>query len=98
MSVQSPEFKYITEGCLREWKASNAAFKLPDPVPMTQFLYELCWAMIRGDLPFQKCSVALDSVVFVEEQQREEMASIIADVIAHMGQDVSFSSLSILIL
>lgn len=41
---------------------------------------------------FQKCTVALGSVVFIEEQQREEMASIISDIIAHMGQDVSFSS------
>ena len=47
-------------------------------------------------MPFQKCRVALDSVVFVEEQQREDMATILADIIAHMGQDVSFSSLCIL--
>lgn len=33
--------------------------------------------------------MALDSVVFVEEQQREEMASTIADIIAHMGQDLT---------
>nr|CAD1819358.1 unnamed protein product [Ananas comosus var. bracteatus] len=64
MSLRSPEFKYITQECLREWKSSNPSFRLPDPVPMNRFLYELCWAMIRGELPFPKCRAALDSVVF----------------------------------
>ncbi|ONK75341.1 uncharacterized protein A4U43_C03F15830 [Asparagus officinalis] len=89
MSLQTPEFKYITDECLREWKGSNAGFKLPDPVPMNRFLYELCWSMVRGDLPFQKCRAALDSVVFVEEESKEEMGSIFADIIAHMGQDLT---------
>ncbi|OAY80822.1 THO complex subunit 2, partial [Ananas comosus] len=66
MSLQSPEFKYITQECLREWKSSNPSFRLPDPVPMNRFLYELCWAMIRGELPFPKCRAALDSVLFKE--------------------------------
>ncbi|RWW74312.1 hypothetical protein BHE74_00017748 [Ensete ventricosum] len=83
MSPQSPENKYVTEECLQEWKGSSAGFKVADPVPMARFLYELCWAM--------KCRAALDSVVFVEEPQREDMGSILADIIAHMGQDVSFA-------
>lgn len=45
---------------------------------------------MRGDLPFQKCKAALDSVVFEDEESKEEMGSIFADIIAHMGQDVSF--------
>ncbi|WOL00987.1 hypothetical protein Cni_G09700 [Canna indica] len=89
MSLQSPDFKYVTEECLQEWKGSNASFKVADPVPMYRFLYELCWAVVRGDLPFQKFKAALDSVVFVEEQQREDMGSIVADIIAHMGQDLT---------
>lgn len=48
---------------------------------------------MRGDLPFQKCKVALDSVVFSDEERKEEMGSVFADIIAHMGQDVSFSKL-----
>ena len=48
MSLQTPEFKYITGECLQEWKGSNAGFKLPDPVPMNRFLYELCWSMVSS--------------------------------------------------
>jgi THO complex subunit 2 len=45
---------------------------------------------VRGDLPPQKSRVALESVVFVEEAQREEeLGSVLADIIAHLGQDVS---------
>lgn len=47
-------------------------------------------AQVRGDLPPQKSRVALDSVVFVEEARREEeLGSVLADIIAHLGQDVS---------
>ncbi|KAG0493331.1 hypothetical protein HPP92_004325 [Vanilla planifolia] len=80
------------EGCLQEWKASNTNFKLPEPVPVMRFLYELCWAMVRGDLPFQKCKLALDSANFVDGK-KEEMDSFLADVIAHMGQDVEWKIL-----
>ncbi|KAL6613932.1 hypothetical protein ACP70R_036202 [Stipagrostis hirtigluma subsp. patula] len=91
--LQAPDYKYITEECLREWKAQSAgAFRLPDPVPMARFLYELCWAIVRGDLPPQKSRVALESVVFVEEAQREEeLGSVLADTIAHLGQDITIS-------
>ncbi|KAG0493290.1 hypothetical protein HPP92_004284 [Vanilla planifolia] len=90
MSLHFPEFKFVTEGCLQEWKASNSNFKLPEPVPVMRFLYELCWAMVRGDLPFQKCKLALDSANFVDGK-KEEMDSFLADVIAHMGQDLTMS-------
>ncbi|KAH7656619.1 THO complex subunitTHOC2 N-terminal protein [Dioscorea alata] len=89
MALHAPEFKFVTDECLAEWKASNSAFKLSDPVPMTRFLYELCWAMVKGDLPFPKCKVALDSVVFSVEQQNDEMGSVLADTIAHMGLDLA---------
>uniref|UniRef100_A0A453GQH8 THO complex subunit 2 N-terminal domain-containing protein n=1 Tax=Aegilops tauschii subsp. strangulata TaxID=200361 RepID=A0A453GQH8_AEGTS len=90
--LQAPDYRYVTEECLREWKGqSAAAFRLPDPVPMARFLYELCWAMVRGDLPPQKCRAALDSVVFVEEARQEESASVLADIIAHLGQDITIS-------
>lgn len=45
---------------------------------------------MQGDLPPQKSRVALESVVFVEEARREEeLGSVLADIIAHLGQDVS---------
>ncbi|KAG6512726.1 hypothetical protein ZIOFF_030855 [Zingiber officinale] len=84
------ESKYVNEECLQEWKGSNAGFKVADPVPMGRFLYELCCAVVRGDLPTPKCKAALDSVVFVEEQQLEDMSSVLADTIAHMGQDTKW--------
>ncbi|PUZ53307.1 hypothetical protein GQ55_5G042600 [Panicum hallii var. hallii] len=91
--LQAPDYKHITEECLREWKGQSAgAFRLPDPVPMARFLYELCWAIVRGDLPPQKSRVALESVVFVEEARREEeLGSVLADIIAHLGQDITIS-------
>jgi hypothetical protein len=47
-------------------------------------------AQVRGDLPPQRSRVALESVVFVEEARREEeLGSVLADIIAHLGQDVS---------
>nr|CAB3479237.1 unnamed protein product [Digitaria exilis] len=91
--LQAPDYKHITEDCLREWKGQSAgAFRLPDPVPMARFLFELCWAIVLGDLPPQKSRVALDSVVFVEEARREEeLGSVLADIIAHLGQDITIS-------
>ncbi|VAH85586.1 unnamed protein product [Triticum turgidum subsp. durum] len=90
--LQAPDYRYVTEECLREWKGqSAAAFRLPDPVPRARFLYELCWAMVRGDLPPQKCRAALDSVVFVEEARQEESGSVLADIVAHLGQDITIS-------
>ncbi|TVU36042.1 hypothetical protein EJB05_17953 [Eragrostis curvula] len=93
LPLQAPDYKHITDECLREWKAqSGSSFRLPDPVPMARFLYELCWAIVRGDLPPQKSRVALESAVFVEEAQREEeLGSVLADIIAHLGQDVAIS-------
>ncbi|KAK3166323.1 hypothetical protein QOZ80_1AG0044350 [Eleusine coracana subsp. coracana] len=93
LPLQAPDYKHITEECLREWKAqSGGAVRIPDPVPMARFLYELCWAIVRGDLPPQKSRVALESVVFAEEVQREEeLGSVLADIIAHLGQDVTIS-------
>jgi len=45
--MQAPNYKHITEECLREWKGQSAgAFRIPDPVPMARFLYELCWAIV----------------------------------------------------
>ncbi|KAM3353633.1 hypothetical protein ACQJBY_024659 [Aegilops geniculata] len=90
--LQAPDYKYVTEECLREWKGqSAAAFRLPDPVPMPRFLYELCWATVLGDLSPHKCRAALDSVVFAEEAWQEDSGSVLADIVAHLGQDITIS-------
>ncbi|XP_010271209.1 PREDICTED: THO complex subunit 2 isoform X2 [Nelumbo nucifera] len=89
MSLPPIECKYVTEECLREWKNGNTNFKVPNPVPALRFLYELCWAMVRGELPFPKCKAALDSVEFSEKISSEEMGSNLADIVTQMAQDLT---------
>ncbi|XP_058108394.1 THO complex subunit 2 isoform X2 [Magnolia sinica] len=89
MSVLSTEYKYLTEDCVREWKNSSSNFKLPNPVPTLRFLYELCSTIVRGELPLQKCKAIVESVEFSDKQSKEEMASIFADIVAQMGQDLT---------
>lgn len=80
---------HVTEDLLREWKNGNPTFKVPDPLPMLRFLYELCWTMVRGELPFQKFKVALDSVVFTDRASGEELGSCLADIVTQMAQDLA---------
>ncbi|KAG9443939.1 hypothetical protein H6P81_015279 [Aristolochia fimbriata] len=89
MSSSLMECKYITEECIREWKNPASNFKLADPLPASRFLYELCWIMVRGELPFQKCKPILDSVEFSDIHSQEEIASLLADIISLMGQDLT---------
>ncbi|KAH7570836.1 hypothetical protein JRO89_XS05G0202800 [Xanthoceras sorbifolium] len=91
MSFPQIDCKHVTEECIREWKNGNSTFRVPDPVPMLRFLYELCSTMVRGDLPFQKCKTALDSVEFLDKPSAKEVASSVADIVTQMAQDVSFS-------
>lgn len=49
----------------------------------------LYWIQVRGELPFQKCKAALDSVEFSEKVSAEELGSAFADVITQLAQDVS---------
>ncbi|KAF2315813.1 hypothetical protein GH714_040353 [Hevea brasiliensis] len=46
--------------------------------------------MVRGELPFQKCRVALDSVEFSDRVSGEELASNFADIITQMAQDAKW--------
>ncbi|KMZ61990.1 hypothetical protein ZOSMA_49G00580 [Zostera marina] len=91
MSLQCPEFRYVTEEALLEWKstASGGCFKIQNSVPMDRFVYELCWASIKGDLPVQKCKIALDSVTFSDINSNEGLDSVLADILAHLAQDPS---------
>ncbi|MED6155998.1 THO complex subunit 2 [Stylosanthes scabra] len=87
MSLPPIECIYVTEDCIREWKSGNPALKVSEPVPSLRFLYELCWTMVRGELPFQKCKVALDSVIFSDRPPTEKLASNFADIVTQMAQD-----------
>lgn len=89
MALLSVECKYVTEDCIREWKTAGSNFKLQAPVPAARFIYELCWTMVRGELPFTKCRIAFDSVEFSEKQLKEDAASILADTVSHMGQELT---------
>ncbi|KDO60822.1 hypothetical protein CISIN_1g000195mg [Citrus sinensis] len=89
MSLPQIQCKYITEECLREWKNGNPSFRVPDPVPMLRFLYELCSITVRGELPFQKCKAAVDSVEFVEKPSHRVVASTFADIVTQMAQDLT---------
>lgn len=87
MSLPPTECVYVTEECVREWRSGNPALKVSQPVPMLRFLYELCSTMVRGELPYQKCKVALDSVIFSDKASNEKIASNFADIVAQMAQD-----------
>ncbi|CAL1381313.1 unnamed protein product [Linum trigynum] len=89
MSVPPLECLYITEDHLREWKSGNTNYRVADPVPMLRFLYELSWTMVRGELPFQKCKLALDSVVFADSPSKGELSSTFADIITQMALDLT---------
>lgn len=58
-------------------------------VPPARFIYELCWTVVRGDLPLNKFRLAWDSVDFAETFVKEETSSLLADTIAHMGQELT---------
>ncbi|XP_042502720.1 THO complex subunit 2-like isoform X2 [Macadamia integrifolia] len=91
MSLPPIECKYVTEEFLREWKDGNSNFEMQTPVPVARFLYELCWTMVRGELPFQKCKAALDSVEFADQVSNEEIGSNFADIVTQMAQDITMS-------
>ncbi|KAI9168848.1 hypothetical protein LWI28_002735 [Acer negundo] len=89
MSIPQIDCKLVTEECVREWKNGNSTFRVPDPVSMLRFLYELCSTLVRGDLPFQKCKMALDSVEFLDKPSVKEVASSFADIVTQMAQDMT---------
>ncbi|CAJ1936729.1 unnamed protein product [Sphenostylis stenocarpa] len=45
--------------------------------------------MVRGELPFPKCKIALDSVIFPDKASNEKIASNFADILSQMAQDVT---------
>ncbi|GAB2226287.1 hypothetical protein Drorol1_Dr00022088 [Drosera rotundifolia] len=93
MSLPSIERIYFTEDCVRELKNGNPSFKFPDrPVSMVRFLYELCWSMVHGELPFQKCKPALEAVGYLDEAAPDhELGSNLADIVTQMALDMTMS-------
>ncbi|CAH8349699.1 unnamed protein product [Eruca vesicaria subsp. sativa] len=92
MSLPLLECKYVTEEFVRELKnGGNYDSKLPSSVPMLRFLYELCWVLVRGELPIQSCKGVLEKVKFLENPLKEELASCFADVVTQIAQDLTMS-------
>ncbi|XVE91824.1 hypothetical protein REPUB_Repub01dG0045100 [Reevesia pubescens] len=91
MSLPPIECIYVTEEILREGKNGNSKFSFSSPVPLLRFLYELCWTMVRGEFPFQKCKAVLDAVEFTERVSEDELASGFADIVTQMAQDFTMA-------
>ncbi|CAM9002540.1 unnamed protein product [Rhodiola kirilowii] len=89
MSLPPVERVYVTEEFVRELKNGNPNFKLPEPIPMLRFLYELCSSVVFGDMPVQKCKAALELVDFSDKALNEDLSSILADVVTQMAQDLT---------
>ncbi|CAH9146449.1 unnamed protein product [Cuscuta epithymum] len=91
MSLPPMKCVYMTEDSIKELKNGNSTFKFSNPVPNLRFLYELCWIMIRGDLPFQKCKAALESAEFIDYVCQDEIGSNLADIVTQIAQDLTLS-------
>ncbi|XP_048593930.1 THO complex subunit 2 [Brassica napus] len=91
MSLPLLECKYVTEEFVREGKSGSYGSKLPSSVPMLRFLYELCWVLVRGELPIQSCKAVLEKVKFLDDPSKEELASCFADVVTQIAQDLTMS-------
>ncbi|GAB2282383.1 THO complex subunit 2 [Dionaea muscipula] len=92
MSLPRIDRNYLTDDSLRELKNGNPNFKFPNnPVPMLRFLYELCWSMVHGELPIQKCKVALEAVEYLDDVPAEELGSNLADIVTQMALDMTMT-------
>ncbi|KAK4423361.1 THO complex subunit [Sesamum alatum] len=89
MSLPPLEFVYLTEDSIKELKNSNSNFRFPSPAPVLRFLYELCFTMVRGDLPYQKCKVAVEAVEFLDCGPDGDVGSYFADIVSQMAQDLT---------
>ncbi|KAH0878593.1 hypothetical protein HID58_065987 [Brassica napus] len=56
---------------------------------MLRFLYELCWILVRGELPIQSCKAVLEKVKFLDNPSKEELASCFSDVVTQIAQDLT---------
>ncbi|KAI4379074.1 hypothetical protein MLD38_005413 [Melastoma candidum] len=99
MSLPHVECIYLTEDVVREFRSSssNPTSKNPrppsavaaPPAPMLRFLYELCWTVVRGDLPLQKCKAVLDAAEFSDKPTQADIGSTFADIVGQMALDLT---------
>ncbi|XP_024388621.1 THO complex subunit 2 isoform X2 [Physcomitrium patens] len=89
MALFGIQCSYVTEECLKEWKTTNTARKLKGAVSAARFVFELCQTLVLGELPLTKCRVALDAVNLAEPASKDGTASLLADTIAHLGQELT---------
>ncbi|KAI3700101.1 hypothetical protein L2E82_44717 [Cichorium intybus] len=89
MSLPALDCKYVTEDCIREWKNGSTSFKPPGPATVIRYLYELCWNIVRGELPVHKCKLALELVEFSDTVSDDEVSSNLADIVSQMAQDLT---------
>ncbi|XP_057777651.1 THO complex subunit 2 [Salvia miltiorrhiza] len=89
MSLPPLECVYVTEDAVKELKNPNSNFKFNSPAHILRFLYELCYTMVRGDLPYQKCKVALEAVEFLDCDLEGDVGSYFADIVSQMAQDLT---------
>ncbi|XP_047974285.1 THO complex subunit 2 isoform X2 [Salvia hispanica] len=89
MSLPPLECVHVTEDAVKELKNPNSNFKFDSPAHILRFLYELCYTMVRGDLPYQKCKVALEAVEFSDSDLEGDVGSYFADIVSQMAQDLT---------
>ncbi|XP_042021570.1 THO complex subunit 2-like [Salvia splendens] len=89
MSLPPLECVHVTEDAVKELKNPNPNFKFDSPAHILRFLYELCYTMVRGDLPYQKCKVALEAVEFSDSDLEGDVGSYFADIVSQMAQDLT---------
>ncbi|XP_076922275.1 THO complex subunit 2-like [Bidens hawaiensis] len=72
--------KYITD--------DGSTFKPPSPASLLRYLYELCWNIVRGELPIQKCKSALE-LLLDNDNREEDVSSYLADIVSQMAHDLT---------
>ncbi|XP_010556226.1 PREDICTED: THO complex subunit 2 [Tarenaya hassleriana] len=91
MSLPLLECNYVTEEFVRDCKNGSYGSKLHSSVPMLRFVYELCWTLVRGELPIQSCKGVLQAVGFSDKPAEGELGSCLADVVTQIAQDLTLS-------
>ncbi|KAG0583882.1 hypothetical protein KC19_3G168800 [Ceratodon purpureus] len=89
MALFGIQCAYVTEERVKEWKSTNTARKVKVAVPAARFVFELCQTLVLGELPLTKCRVALDAANLTESAAKDGTASLLADTIAHLGQELT---------
>ncbi|KAL3652904.1 hypothetical protein CASFOL_002585 [Castilleja foliolosa] len=89
MSLPHLECIYLTDESVKELKNPNSSFRFHSHAPVLRFLYELCFTVVRGDLPYQKCKVVLEAAEFSDCGLEGDVGSYFADIVSQMAQDLT---------